>query len=221
MRPMHITICGYPRAGTSLIQHMLQVSLGPNFVSTMGDEISALDAVGIDERSRVTKRPLDIFRIGNIRRKNKNGFNKQLIFLLMVRDPRFVLTSRHEKVNGKYLIRYDMGGVESAGLVATHKSVIHHKNDGDCLVVKYEYMINSLQAVEDKLKGFGVPIIWPMADYVKVEQYHPGEQQKPLHRPLSTARKGLTPGDQVYLNRQIAECPYINQMIEDFGYDHT
>lgn len=91
----HIVICGFPRSGTTLCQLMLESCL--DNVATWGRERRALEIAKCGRRTHsvlVTKRPKDLFLIPEIQQwYSQRGTDVR--FLLMHRDPRAVLTSRH------------------------------------------------------------------------------------------------------------------------------
>lgn len=103
-RPLkkHIVICGYPRSGTSLLYNMLTSAL-PNFQfdsfenSCLGYVDSYMDCI--------SKRPLDIFDIHKL--IALNIIQKKLYILVLIRDPRDILTSRHPRVPQDYFIGYN------------------------------------------------------------------------------------------------------------------
>lgn len=91
----HIVICGFPRSGTTLCQLMLESCL--EGVATWGRERRALEIARCGRRSHsmiVTKRPKDVFLIPEIQEWYSRR-DAEVLILLMHRDPRAVLTSKH------------------------------------------------------------------------------------------------------------------------------
>jgi hypothetical protein len=198
---------------------MLKVSLGDAFVHTMGDEIRGRLSIGIDAKHRVTKRPLDIFHVQAIRDINAKNRRKKLLFIIMVRNPMLVVTSRHQQAMNGYLIGYDKGGSDYAGLAATHKAVMKHRGDNDCVLVKYEELVVNLDGVEQSFRKLGIPLTVPLRQFEVVPQMHPGENVK-LNRPLNTARLWIDNSkDCERVTRQFEECPYLYTAMSDFGYE--
>ncbi len=101
-RKTQITICGYPRSGTSLLYNMLATCL-PSFHHD-DFEHSCLEYVG-QWRDVLSKRPLDIFKIERLAHKNKLG--KRLLVIVLIRDPRDIVTSRHPRVPDDYFIGWE------------------------------------------------------------------------------------------------------------------
>ena len=91
----HIVICGFPRSGTTLCQLMLESCL--EGVGTWGRERRALEIARCGRRSHsviVTKRPKDVFLIPEIQELYSRR-DAEVLILLMHRDPRAALTSKH------------------------------------------------------------------------------------------------------------------------------
>ena len=71
----------------------------------------------------ITKRPLDVFNIDTIRKKV--GCLKRLHFIFVARDPRSLVSSRHESVRGDYFQGYDYSYfISHNGLSLTKPGVI-------------------------------------------------------------------------------------------------
>ena len=99
----HVVICGFPRSGSTLLALMIRCCVA--HACTYDREVPALRAARTAKRNHrfmVTKRPKDIFDVDAIRAYYRNKRAKPL-FILTVRDPRSVLTSRHVNKNGYYV----------------------------------------------------------------------------------------------------------------------
>ena len=100
----HVVICGFPRSGTTLCQLMLESCL--DNVATWGRERRALEIARCGRRTHsviVTKRPKDLFLIPEIQHwYSQRGTDVR--FLLMHRDPRAVLTSKHFSRPDEYFL---------------------------------------------------------------------------------------------------------------------
>ena len=106
----HLVICGFPRSGTTLLQLMVQTAVPE--ARCFGRERWGLGAAQRHWPGRhpylITKRPDDIFWIDEIREFYATlGTRTQSRFVICVRDPRAVLTSRHELNKSDYWVSVD------------------------------------------------------------------------------------------------------------------
>jgi len=143
----HIVICGFPRSGTTLLQLLLE-SCTRN-LGTFGRERRALEAAAVARRSHaviLTKRPKDIFLIPEIADWHRaNG--TQALFILMHRDPRAVLTSRHFSSPQHYYLKCsDWEHFHQHWKWSLHRS--------DVLSVSYEALTSSPAAVQQLINSF-------------------------------------------------------------------
>lgn len=101
-RSKHIVICGYPRSGTSLIYNMIS-----SFITDFRCEEFEVQATERLHRhgNIVTKFPLDILSLQFI--IEHNSFNKNIFFIVITRDIRDILTSRHPNIPNEYFISYN------------------------------------------------------------------------------------------------------------------
>jgi hypothetical protein len=97
-----LVICGYPRSGTSLLYNMLASCLPTYHHDAF--EHSCLKYVD-QWRDTVSKRPLDIFKIEALAGANHLG--KRLVIVVLIRDPRDIVTSRHPRVPDEYFIGWE------------------------------------------------------------------------------------------------------------------
>ncbi|MGH7505241.1 MAG: sulfotransferase domain-containing protein, partial [Longimicrobiales bacterium] len=97
-----IIICGPPRSGTSLLYNMMATAL-PEF-GRSPFETSAHEHI-MKTQHYVSKRPLDILELHALPRRNV--FAKELHVVVVVRDPRDVVTSIHPNVPHDYFIGWD------------------------------------------------------------------------------------------------------------------
>ena len=102
LRGRHVVICGYPRGGTSLLYNMLAAGVrGFEFEENEHAFGRYLARPG----RALSKRPLDVLDLGDARKLNRYG--KRVDAVVVVRDVRDVVTSRHPRVPGDYFIGYD------------------------------------------------------------------------------------------------------------------
>lgn len=101
-RETHVTICGVPRSGTSLLYNMICMSLEDTF-SCDDFELTSTTSI-LYPGNHASKRPMDIMDLQQIQARNYR--HKKLIVLAVIRDPRDTITSIHPKVPGEYFIGY-------------------------------------------------------------------------------------------------------------------
>ena len=100
--PVQLVVCGYPRSGTSLLYNMLSSSLaGMHFTEFEEPARNSLQLGG----SWASKFPLDVLDVSGF--DGLNIFGKRIIVLILIRDPRDILVSRHPLLPGEYFIGYD------------------------------------------------------------------------------------------------------------------
>ncbi len=152
-----IVICGFPRSGTSLLYNMLAAAL-PGFHHD-DFENSCLDYVR-EWRDTLSKRPLDVFKIEDLARRNKLA--KRIIVLATIRDPRDVMTSRHPRVPDDYFIGWDacyrVDGPDGPELahpgiraIAEQIEVLGTLPDIDLIRVRYEDLVADPDAEQARL----------------------------------------------------------------------
>lgn len=98
----HIVVCGYPRSGTSLLFNMLSASLPKFYFDEFESSVlQRLHRYG----DYVTKSPSSIFDIGQL--QAHNVLKKSISVIVLNRDIRDVVTSRHPLLPDRYFIGYD------------------------------------------------------------------------------------------------------------------
>lgn len=187
----HIVVCGFPRSGSTLLQLLVEACVED--CNTFAGEVPALWAAQHANRDRpfmLTKLPDDIRRVADIRAKytERRGRPK---FIITLRDPRSVLTSRHQAytaARGYY--------VEIARWQKIWDAFARQENDGDVCVVRYEDLVSRPDRVQEQLRTFiGWNVSHPFA------RYH--ERAERIRRDSMTegALGGLRPLDATTLQR--------------------
>jgi hypothetical protein len=143
----HVVMCGFPRSGTTLLQLMVETAY-PS-ARTFHRERAALAAVQNTWPGRhalmITKRPDDIFWLDEIRARYR-GRRPKPAFVISVRDPRAVLTSRHVKKPGYC--------VPAAKWRATYQHIQYNLQFDDVTVVEYRDLVERPQEVQQQLASF-------------------------------------------------------------------
>lgn len=156
-RKTQITICGYPRSGTSLLYNMLASCL-PGFHHD-DFEHSCLEYVA-QWRDTLSKRPLDVFKIEKLVRKNKLG--KRQLVIVTIRDPRDIVTSRHPRVPDDYFIGwercYRVDGARGPervhpgiAAIATEIERLEHLPGVEVVRVRYEDLVADPEGAQTEL----------------------------------------------------------------------
>ena len=119
-----LVVCGFPRGGTSLLYNMLSATL-PGFRFAEFEQAAAktLPLPG----DRASKWPMDVLRLPRVVNKNAAGLRKDLLFVIVVRDLRDVITSVHPNAPDRYFCgyadRWSPRGGHPYTLVATDQGV--------------------------------------------------------------------------------------------------
>lgn len=144
----HIVICGYPRSGTTLLLAMMEYAL-PG-ARRFGEEIGAWRAATHEWRNHaviVSKKPDDVYVIHRMRNFYTNRHAK-LRVIVMVRDPRDVLTSRHA-VTGPSVYFEDI-----AAWRQRHEYVKLYRNDPGVLMIYYEELVTNTAEVCKRVETY-------------------------------------------------------------------
>lgn len=213
----HVVICGFPRSGSTLVQVMLASAL-PN-ARHFPNEIPALVAAKEAFRNStimVTKFPRDIVSVDRIRSFYARRYTEPL-FLIMVRDPRDVLTSVHGSLPDRYYVDSDrVAGVCSAVLPLMTPAA------RDTCVVRYEELVSNPSAVETQIASL-LPLEGELTNYLTRSTL---EWDESLHnalgqlRPVEGSRVGRwrAPEHDVRIREAMRASPELPTLIERLGY---
>jgi len=143
----HLVISGCSRSGSTLLYSMLRHSVGAS-VCMPARELPALQTQTLKCSKIITKRPLDIFELEAI--DETIGKFRDVLHLILLRDPRDLVSSRHEYVSNQYFQGYDYqflirDGFKSftgPGLGAIAEAVRKVKNDNRRIyTMRYEELV--------------------------------------------------------------------------------
>jgi hypothetical protein len=214
----HVVICGFPRSGSTLLQLMLASALptARNFRT----EVPALVAARRRFRNSsvmVTKYPPDIHSLGAIR-KYYAGRDATAIFIVMVRDPRDILTSIHGGMPDRYYVDVD----RVVGICSSVLSVMTRPAP-DTFVVRYEELVSDPNSVEAQLSSL-LHFETHLSEYLV--RGSPPNLDESLEnaigrlRPLDASRIGRwrAPEHNGRIRQVMLESPELPDLIERLGY---
>lgn len=234
-----IVVCGFPRSGTSLLYNMLSVSFsGFKFMNFEKYFIFNIHKLG----NIASKAPFDIFHIKDIDRLNIN--NKKLIILVVVRDIRDIVTSRHPMCPDRYFIGYDHSwwpqdksfskwSYNAPGILRIHQSVKDAVQRHDVMLVKYEDLVADPDKIQkDISQKYELTFDSPFSEFHKNPAKHAYQYKgrfSPVAQELVQENQGSTLArvkrwktSQDSLERvkqQFSECPDLFSVLKDYGYE--
>jgi hypothetical protein len=212
----HIVICGYQRSGTTLLLMMMEYAL-PN-ARRFGREKSAWRAATFEWRNHevlISKMPVDIFRLHCLRNFYNNRRAK-LRTIIMIRDPRDVLTSRHPKTGPEGYFQ------DSDQWRDMHVYVERYRNDPDVLLLRYEDLVADPDSVQEKVDAFtGEKSVCRYVDAHKDDR--PDFDTHTLNgvRPVDKGGVGRwrRPEHRDRMEFILRELPQLPQVLIDLGYE--
>ncbi len=239
-RARHIVICGYPRSGTSLLYIMIAASIE----GYRCEEFETLAVERLHRRGNyVTKFPLDILNVEAIR--SSNVLSKDVYFLVLVRDVRDLITSRHPQVPDRYFIGYESSlwpqdpefsrwDYSAPGIGAIHRAIQSCASDPrmKLLKVRYETLVTDTSGIQGGIEQF-LSLTFPakFADYYTrpdrhVYRYSGRYQAKDASLARESAQvdsnriaKWKSPEHRAVVREQFTRHPELFQILIDDGYE--
>jgi hypothetical protein len=224
----HAFICGYSRSGSTMFYSMLRTTVTNwQFIER---ELPARLVIGASTESFVTKRPLDIFDIDHI--VAANVFRKQVYCLILVRDIRAIVTSRHKRVPDDYFMGFDRqyfiqdgaATYTNPGILQTHAAIAQARQRRDIRIVtmRYEDILRHPDDVQSRLGGeIGFAYRGSFRDFHKHEV--PVALEAPLNalRPLDLASIDAwrAPQHRARIRDQFTRCPQLFELLKLYGYE--
>jgi hypothetical protein len=215
----HILICGFPAAGTTLLQLMLENGL-PH-ARRFGREVGGWRAATYSWRNHavmISKVPHDLFRLEPLRRFYA-GRSAELKVILMQRDPRDLMTATRRSCSGK------IGYCGDAHLWERYyRAFIRHRDDPDTMVVRYEDLVANAACEQARIEPFvGEPMAIPFSNFNSVER--PDFDQTTLCglRPLEQTRvcRWSLPEHRARIREVLSEVPSLSEAVLELGYETT
>ena len=143
----HVVICGFPRAGTTLLGLMLQVAYPQ--ARAFPRERAALRVAYHTHRNHrlmISKRPDDVFYLDALRSIYRYR-RPSVRFLLAMRDPRAVLTSIHQTAKDRYYVAPERWR-------ATYQHLHANRAQPDCLTIRFEDLVTDIRSIEKAIVEF-------------------------------------------------------------------
>jgi hypothetical protein len=193
-------------------------------------ELPAQSVIAAYEDSCVTKRPLDIFSLDQIEAANQ--FRKQIICIIMVRDIRAIVTSRHENVPDDYFIGFDQqyfihdgrSSFTNPGVLATHAAIARawQRRDMGIIALRYEDLVRDTSMTQSRLGD-----IAGFAYSGQFQDFHSHRTPEDLVRQLNTLRAidlsaidaWREPRHRARIRDQFTRCPQLFEILRSYGYE--
>ncbi len=226
----HVLICGFPAAGTTLLQLMLENGLPQ--ARRFGKEVGGWRAATYAWRNHpvvISKVPHDVFRLPALRAFYATR-RARLRVLLMLRDPRDLLTARRPKTGigaGGCGRHANEAGVEDYCLSPEQwrkywVAFCHNRRHPDAQVVKYEDLVADVGSEQRRIEGFvGHPMAVPFADCMTVERPDFDSTTLRGRRPVETSRvaRWRNPDHAARLADVLHHLPELPTAVAELGYE--
>jgi hypothetical protein len=211
----HILICGFPRSGTTMLQLMLENGIPE--AKRFGRETGGWRAATYCWRNHakaITKVPHDVFRLTPLRNFYATR-NVDLKIILMLRDPRDVLTSRRKTGGPAGYV------VSSERWRKYYEAFKRHQNNADVIVVRYEDLVAHVQVQQKRIEDFTrETMAVPFSHFNEVAR--PDFDTSTLNglRPIeqSLIARWATPNHHERILQVLRELPELPQALMDLGY---
>jgi Sulfotransferase domain len=213
---LHILICGFPRSGTTMLQMMLENGL-PN-ARRFGREVGGWRAATYSLRNHaivVSKVPQDVFRLNPLRRFYA-GRKAELRIILMVRDPRDVLTSRRKNGGPAGYV------VSSARWQRYYDAFCASREAADAVVVRYEDLVKDVAGQQARIERFtGEKMAVPFEQFHTVERPDFDLQTLNGLRPVESSllRRWAEAEHRARIEQVLRELPLLPGALIDLGYE--
>lgn len=213
---LHILICGFPRSGTTLLQMMLENGLPE--ARRFGYEVGGWRAATYSWRNHamvISKVPHDVFRLQALKDFYK-GRKAQLRIILMVRDPRDVLTSQRKTGGPK-------GYVVGPQRWRDHyQAFVRWQNDPDAMLVRYEDLVSDVDGQQARVEAFtGEKMSTPFSHFHDIERPDFDTQTLNGLRPVeqSLLFRWAGPDHHARIEEVLREMPDLPQILISLGYE--
>ncbi|MCW8091279.1 sulfotransferase domain-containing protein [Alteromonas sp. ASW11-130] len=233
-----LIVCGYPRGGTSLLYNMLSTTLSEHFTFTSFEKyyIYLIHKLG----NIASKAPLDINHLGPVDKLNVN--NKSLVIIVVIRDIRDIITSRHPIYNDEYFIGYDNSywptnkeltkwAYVGSGVIEITNNIFKVRNRKDVTIIRYEDLVSDPDSIQSELKErYELPFEGVFSKYHEM-QHKLAYKYEGKYQASDTSL--VLEGSQVVnkqarwraskfdkrIYEQFTQCPELFDILIEFGYE--
>jgi len=237
-RYSHLVVCGYPRSGTSLLYNMLSSTVAGSmkFTSFENYFIHSLHKLG----DIATKAPLDVLHIDYLDQLNIH--NKKIFLLVVIRDIRDIITSRHPIYPDEYFIGYDHSywpqnkdftewSYDAPGVIEIASHIRKSLNRPDAFLVRYEDLVDSPDDLQKSIQQkFDIHFNRKFSDYHLTQEKHAYKYEgrfKPKDESLvmegsRVKNKGTRWNKSEHKDRiknQFERCPELFDLLIEYGYE--
>lgn len=225
-RESHIVICGFPRSGTSLLYNMMSATL-VDYKHIKGEK-PCLELL-YEKGCWISKNPNDLFSVKKAYLRNAR--RKKLFFLVIVRDPRDVMTSKHQIYRDGYFIGYEgsiNGSYGLRDLYEQYKVLLADKKiSNKIFFTTYEELVEDSEALQARFSMFtGIDFDGDWAEFHSSGgdlAYSPGEQAtgERAAAPLQNDRvcKWKNDTHRARICQQFTDYPQLFDVLVDLGYE--
>jgi len=242
-RKKQLIICGYPRSGTSLFYNMVTSSIQNFNVDEW--ETTAADSIWRYD-NHASKAPVDLFCLQQITEKNIH--NKEICVVILMRDVRDIITSRHQFAPDSFVIGYQ-GAYSFSGEYPNYKKkfdgpgigkyysvmqTLSTNDDINFIIVKYEDIVTNPDACQARLaKTFDIDFDGDFSSYHLRKDKHKLKYKgkhaaldKTLEKSSSAVEKKFVKrwSDPVYKDRvreQFTDYPKLFDILIEQGYEKS
>ncbi len=198
-----ISICGVPKSGTKLLNHMIHTAL-PDWDYTPEERNFSKY---MKEEKIITKKPLDLFRF------QKAWEDADTMAIITCRDPLMVLTSKHKGTD--YWVHGDRIGKGQPAPYKWYREIIKWQERG-AFIVFYEELTKQPDLVQKQIEiYFNFRFKHPFSNYINMPI---GKDYEYLNvvRPLETRKLRIE--DLPHLGKELSKHPVILQQRKNLGY---
>lgn len=191
-----------------------------------------------------SKAPLDIMHLESIDNLNIN--KKKMTILIVVRDIRDIITSRHPIFPDKYFIGYDHSWwpqnesftkwkYDAPGILDVHKSILKSIGRPDSMLIKYEDLVSKPNVIQNDLGSkFNLKFTTLFSDFHMQSDKHAYrysgryapkdsnlvlENKKVLANRINRWMTDIQSIDRV--KQQFVSCPELFSVLEYYGYENS
>ena len=185
---------------------------------------------------------MDVNQLPFIDRLNVN--DKKLVILIVVRDIREVITSKHPICDEEYFIGHDYScwptssdfstwNQEGTGVTGVNKQIQKVKGREDVTIIKYEDLVSRPDGIQKELqKKYGLLFEASFSDYhnrsdklaYKYEGRYRANNQELVLEGKKITEKQLRWKSEEHDNRiyeQFTQCPSLFDALKEFGYEEN